>query len=155
MFDTYIVGEGSVRNVVEDDQVVGFAFDTRLAYYRGLGVSMVEPYQVRVDGGEPIPTEQLRFGLGGRTWTFDQLAHDGDSRWELTDTATITALVPGGLAPGEHRIEALQPLRISYLPFPSRTAYARTVTIPSHDAGSQDASPHGAGSQHAPAHPIA
>lgn len=129
MFDTYVIGEDSVRNVVEDGEVVGFSFGTRIAYYRGLGVSMVEPYQVIVDG-QPVPAESLRFSLGDRTWSFAELASDPDARWELTDTARITALVPGGLTPGEHTIQATQPLRISYLPFPSRTTFARTVHIP-------------------------
>ena len=37
--------------------------------------------------------------------------------------------VPGGLAPGEHTIEATEVLRVSYLPFHSRTTFVRTVTI--------------------------
>ncbi|HQY98980.1 MAG TPA: DUF6379 domain-containing protein [Propionicimonas sp.] len=65
-----------------------------------------------------------------RNWTFAELAVDGETRWELTETATITALVRGGLASGQHRLEVVQPLRISYLPFPSRTSYARTVPTP-------------------------
>lgn len=129
MFDNYVIVADSVRNVVDGEQVVGFAFDTRIAYYRGLGVSMVEPFEVSVDG-DPVPAEQLRFSLDGRTWTFAELAADGDSRWELTQTATVTALVPGGLPSGEHRLEVVEQLRISYLPFLSRTAFARTVTIP-------------------------
>jgi len=117
-------------NVEKDGEVVGFAFGSRISYYRGLGVSMVEPFEIRVDGADPIPADQLRFGLGDRSWTFEELAVDGDSRWELLDTAVITALVPGGLASGEHDLEVTEPLRISYLPFPSRTTFRRTVTIP-------------------------
>lgn len=130
MFDTYLIGEGTVHNVVVDGDVIGFAFDTRIAYYRGLGVSMVEPYEVRVDGAEPVPVTDLRFGLGERTWTFAELSRDGDARWELTEVATLTVLLPGGLSAGEHRLDVVQPLRISYLPFPARTAFARAVTIP-------------------------
>ncbi len=129
MFDKYVIGEGSVRNVEVDGQVAGFAFDSRISYYRGLGVSMVEPFEVRVDGGPVVPAEDVHFTIGDRTWTFEELAADGDSRWELLDKAVVTALVPGGLAPGEHTIEATEVLRVSYLPFPSRTTFVRTVTI--------------------------
>ncbi|MCV2394379.1 DUF6379 domain-containing protein [Actinotalea sp. M2MS4P-6] len=127
MFDSYVIGEGTVRNVTEGDETVGFAFDSRIAYYRGLGVSMVEPFEITVDG-EAVPTDALRFSLGDRTWTFDELETDYDTRWELTDTATVTVLRPGGLR-GEHTVEAIEVLRISYLPFPSRTRCARTVTL--------------------------
>lgn len=128
MFDKYIIGEGTVRNVTEGDRVVGFEFDTRITYYRGLGVSMVEPFEVCVDG-EEVPTENLRFRLGDRTWTFDELAADFDTRWELTDTAKLTVLKPGGLTPGEHELDVTECLRVSYLPGPSRTRLVRRVEV--------------------------
>lgn len=128
MFDKYIIGEGSVRNVEENGETIGFSFSTRIPYYRGLGVSMVEPFQVVVDGAAVEP-EQLRFTLRDRTWTFDELAQDFESRWELTETAQVTVLVPGGLAPGAHEINVTEVLRISYLPFLARTSYHRTVQI--------------------------
>ena len=58
--DKHIIGENSVRNV-SAGEVVGFMFDSRITYYRGLGVSMVEPFEIRVDGADPVPAEDLRF----------------------------------------------------------------------------------------------
>ena len=128
MFDSYIIDETSVRNVVEDAAVVGFSFGTHISYYRGLGVSMIEPFEVRIDGGEIVPADQLRFTIGDRTWTWDELEVDYESRWEMRDVATVTVLVPGGLTPGEHSLEVAECLRISYLPFsPSRTTITKTV----------------------------
>lgn len=132
MFDTYIIDELSVRNVVEGGEIVGFSFDTRIAYYRGLGVSMIEPFEIRIDGGDIVPREQLRFTLGDRTWTWDELETDYTSRWEMIEPATVTVLVPGGLSSGEHEIEVSECLRISYLPFsPSRTTITKTVVAAS------------------------
>lgn len=128
MFDSYIIGEGTVRNVEAASEVVGFAFDTRITYYRGLGVSMVEPFEVILDG-TAIPREDLRFSLGGRTWTFAELADDFDTRWELTETAVVTVLLPGGLTPGEHELDVTEVLRVSYLPFPSRARFVRKIAI--------------------------
>lgn len=128
MFDKYVIGEGTVRNLDVDGETIGFRFDSRIAYYRGLGVSMVEPFEVSVDG-ESIPTQDLRFTLGERTWTFDELATDYEARWELLDTAQVTVLMPGGLAPGEHEIDVIEVLRVSYLPMPSRTQFRRTVEV--------------------------
>ncbi len=128
MFDSYIIGEGTVRNVVRDGEVVGFAFDTRITYYRGLGVSMVEPFEVVLDG-KAIPAENLRFTLGERTWTFAELAGEFDARWELTEPAVLTVLLPGGLTPGKHELDVTEVLRVSYLPFPARSQFRRTVEV--------------------------
>lgn len=130
MFDSYVIDESSVRNVTAGDEVVGFSFDTRISYYRGLGVSMVEPFEVRIDGGEIVPADRLRFTIGDRTWTWDELETDGESRWEMTEPATLTVLVDGGLTSGEHTLEVSECLRISYLPFsPSRTTITKRVTV--------------------------
>lgn len=128
MFDSYIIGEGTVHNVTEVGQVIGFAFDTRITYYRGLGVSMVEPFEVILDG-KAIPVEDLRFTLHGNTWTFEELAVDFDTRWELTETAVVTVLVPGGLTPGAHELDVTEVLRVSYLPFPARSHLRRSVEV--------------------------
>lgn len=130
MFDSYIIDEASVRNVTEGDEVVGFAFNTRISYYRGLGVSMIEPFEVRVDGGEIVPPDRLRFTIGDHTWTWPELETDYESRWELIVPATLTVLVPQGLAPGEHTLEVSECLRISYLPFsPARTTCTKTIRV--------------------------
>ena len=130
MFDEMIIHEGTVRNVTGADGVVeGFAFETHLPYYRGLGLSMVEVPEVTVDG-VTVPGEDLRFTYNGVTRTFAELADVTDVRWELRTFATITALLPGGLAAGEHEIRVNLRLRVSYLPFLSENRFTRTVTIP-------------------------
>lgn len=129
MFDKYAIIGDSVRNVKLGGETIGFAFDSRITYYRGLGVSMVEPFEIRVDGGEVIPVEQLRFSLDGHEMTWADMENDADTRWELDQRAVVTALVPGGLPLGEHTIEATECLRVSYLPYPSRTKHTVTVTI--------------------------
>jgi len=128
MFDKYIIGEGTVRNVETDGEVIGFAFDARITYYRGLGVSMVEPFEVILDG-KAIAAADLRFTLNAKTWTFAELAGDFDARWELTDTAVVTVLLPGGLTPGKHDLQVTEVLRVSYLPFPARSQAHRTVEV--------------------------
>lgn len=128
MFDSYIIGDGTVHNVETDGEVTGFAFDTRITYYRGLGLSMVEPFEVVVDG-EAVPGTDLRFTLNGRTWTFDEMANDFDARWELTETAELTVLKPGGLSAGTHELDVTEVLRVSYLPFPARSQFHRTVEV--------------------------
>ena len=129
MFDEMILREGSVRNVVADDgAVTGFSFATHMPYYRGLGLSMVEVPEVRVDG-VAVSEEDLRFTYNGVTRTFAELADVSDVRWELRTFATITVLRDGGLAAGEHEIFVNLRLRVSYLPFLSENRFTRTVTV--------------------------
>lgn len=129
MFDEMIIREGSVKNVVADDgAVTGFSFATHMPYYRGLGLSMVEVPEVRVDG-VAVSEEDLRFTYNGVTRTFAELADVSDVRWELRTFATITVLRDGGLAAGEHEIFVNLRLRVSYLPFLSENRFTRTVTV--------------------------
>ena len=129
MFDEMIIREGSVKNVVADDgAVTGFSFATHMPYYRGLGLSMVEVPEVRVDG-VAVSEEDLRFTYNGVTRTFAELADVSDVRWELRTFATITVLRDGGLAAGEHEIFVNLRLRVSFLPFLSENRFTRTVTV--------------------------
>lgn len=129
MFDEMIIREGSVKNVVDaDGAVTGFSFATHMPYYRGLGLSMVEVPEVRVDG-VAVSEEDLRFTYNGVTRTFAELADVSDVRWELRTFATITVLRDGGLAAGEHEIFVNLRLRVSYLPFLSENRFTRTVTV--------------------------
>ena len=129
MFDEMIIREGSVKNVVDaDGAVTGFSFATHMPYYRGLGLSMVEVPEVRVDG-VAVSEENLRFTYNGVTRTFAELADVSDVRWELRTFATITVLRDGGLAAGEHEIFVNLRLRVSYLPFLSENRFTRTVTV--------------------------
>lgn len=129
MFDEMIIREGSVRNVVDaDGAVTGFSFATHMPYYRGLGLSMIEVPEVRVDG-VAVSEEDLRFTYNGVTRTFAELADVSDVRWELRTFATITVLRDGGLAAGEHEIFVNLRLRVSYLPVLSESRFTRTVTV--------------------------
>lgn len=129
MFNEMVIGEGSVRNVVgADGAVTGFSFETHLPYYRGLGLSMVEVPEVRVDG-VAVAEEDLRLTYRGVSRTFAELADVTDVRWELRTFATITVLQEGGLADGEHELAVNLRLRVSYLPFMSENRCTRTVTV--------------------------
>jgi hypothetical protein len=128
MFDRYMICEETARNVTEGGQVTGFQFGARIAYYRGLGLSMVEDLGVSVDG-KPVPAEQVRFSVGNRTFTLAQMETEYAARWEFGEIATVTVLQPGGLSPGEHRIEFIEDLRIAYMPFPLKGRDAKVVHI--------------------------
>jgi hypothetical protein len=117
MFDKYMICEQTVRNFLSGGRIAGFQFGARMPYYRGLGLSMVEDVAVAVDG-EQIPRAQLRLMVNDQTYTLDQLETEYHNVWEFGAVATVTVLKDGGLAPGEHQLELVEQLRVSYMPFP-------------------------------------
>jgi hypothetical protein len=118
MFDRYLIGEDSLRNVVEDGKITGFQFDVRIGYYRGLGLSMVEGFDVSVDG-KAYPSTDVLFKLHGKTFTHKQMETEYNERWEMIEPATLMLPEAGGLDAGEHEVSMVEYLRISYLPAPS------------------------------------
>lgn len=126
MFDRYLIVEGSLRNIGPADAPTGFAFDAKLGYYRGLGLSMIEELGVAVDG-EAVRREAVRFDEGHGPLSLDEMENAYDRRWPFGATATIAVDHPGGLA-GAHAIAFTERLRISYLPFPAISSDTKTMT---------------------------
>ncbi|MDG3441192.1 C-glycoside deglycosidase beta subunit domain-containing protein [Nitrospirillum amazonense] len=129
MFDKYMICEDGFGNVVEDGQVVGFTFLARLPYYRGIGLSMVEDIGVIIDG-EPVSRQDVRFSVRGRTWTLDEMETEYTERWNFGEKAAVTVLRPDGLAPGRHRLQLSERIRVSYLPFVPTTRDTKELVIP-------------------------
>ncbi len=128
MFDKYIICEDLFKNVTENGKVIGFQFNTRLPYYRGLGISMVENLAVTVDS-ESFPRDAIQVTLHGNTYTLDQMEKEYDDRWEFGEKGTLTVLKPGGLSKGEHQVALVDQLRISYLPWPLIGKDRKTLTL--------------------------
>lgn len=112
MFDKYLILEDSLRATDS-----GFAFDARLGYYRGIGLSMIEDLAVTLDD-EAQPRTSVFFEQNGKIWSLDAMEHAYDDRWEFGSVATIRVERAGGLSAGEHSLTFKEKLRISYLPFP-------------------------------------
>ena len=128
MMDNKMICTDLFENVVEDGETIGFAFLGRLPYYRGLGLSMIEDIAVSVDG-EKIDRDQIRFSVRGRSWTLDEMESEYGDRWNFGEKAKITALKPGGLAPGKHKIEFAVRMRVSYLPFVPTTKDTKELAL--------------------------
>ena len=128
MFDKYLIDAATVRNIGPADAPDGFAFEAKLGYYRGIGLSMIEDLAITLDG-VALPRAAVRFDEGGGALTLDGMEQALDRYWEFGRTATISVAYPGGLAPGEHRLELKEQLRVSYLPFPAFSADAKTVAV--------------------------
>lgn len=106
------------KNVEENGTVVGYQFQFKAQYYRGITLSIVRNIEVEVDGVKAA-REDIRFTVNGETFTLEEMRTviDSDYRWEFGDYATVTVLKEGGLSKGTHHIHAHQSIAPSYMPF--------------------------------------
>lgn len=123
MFDNKMIVPDSLENVPG-----GFAFQARLPYYRGLGLSMVEDVAVSVNG-TAVPRTDVSLELRGRRWTLDEMETEYGDRWNFGEKARVIVRRDKPLAPGKYRIELAERLRISYLPFVPTTRDAKDLSI--------------------------
>lgn len=128
MFDKYIIDPATVANTGPAEAPTGFSFTTKLGYYRGLGLSMVEDLKVSIDG-EALPREAITFDEGPGPLTLDQMETAFDRRWPFGAPATIMVALPGGFPKGEHKLSLQQRLRISYMPFPSFNNDEKVISL--------------------------
>lgn len=128
MFDKYTIDAGSVANTGPADAPTGFSFTSKLGYYRGLGLSMVEDLKVSIDG-QDLPREAIRFDEGPGPLSLDEMETAFDRRWPFGAPATITVALPGGFPKGEHTLGLQQRLRIAYLPFPAFNSDEKRVQL--------------------------
>lgn len=128
MFDKYLIGENGFRNVVGDGKTTGFQLEVRIAYYRGLGLSMVEGFEVSVDGRE-FPRQDNLFTVRGRTFTHRQMETEYDERWEMGEVAQLTVPLFGGLSVGKHEVAVTEFLRVSYVPVITTGKDKKTLTL--------------------------
>lgn len=107
------------QNVEEDGKVTGFSFRFKLQYYRGITLSIIRDLAVEIDG-ESIPRENVRLTVNGETFTLEECRTvvSPRYRWEFGEYATVTVLKDGGLAKGKHKLNVLQHIAPSYMPFP-------------------------------------
>jgi len=105
------------RNTYDDGKAVGFQFDCKVQYYRGITLSIVRDIKVEVDGVE-YPRENIRFSIKGETFTLDEMRTviDHELRWEFGKWATVIVLKEGGLEQGKHHIKSTQIIAPSYMP---------------------------------------
>jgi Domain of unknown function (DUF6379) len=127
-YGTYMICDDGFRNVEANGRPIGFQLQMRIANYRGYLLSQIEDIRISVDG-EAIPRQNIRFSVGGKTYTLDEMEEVVDNRWELRQVATVTCLKAGGLAAGEHEISAEEHIRASYIPMTAVARLTKRLTL--------------------------
>lgn len=128
MYDKYLIDGEAFKNVEEGGQITGYQLGLRLPYYRGVVLSLVGQTELTVDG-ERVPTEAMTVTLRGKTFPFSHFEDEPVAKWEFGDVGVVTVTKPGGLKPGEHKIEVRQHMKISYVPGGFWGGDAKTLTL--------------------------
>ncbi len=115
MYPGKSINPNAFKNTVEDGKVVGFEFETKILYYRGVTLSIIRDLVIEVDGVK-YPRESVRFTVNGETFTLDEMSTVISNRWLFGQYAKVTVLVEGGLASGAHKLNMLQVIAPSYMP---------------------------------------
>lgn len=106
------------KNVEADGKAIGYQFQFKAQYYRGITLSIVRDIEIELDGVK-VNREDIRFTVNQETFTLEEMSTviDSDYRWEFGDYAAVTVLKEGGLTKGSHHIWAKQIIAPSYMPF--------------------------------------
>jgi len=109
-----VVVNDSLENIYIDGKRIGYRFDIRLNYYRGHFLSVIDEFEVKVDG-EKVDNESVWFRVNGKEFAVCQLESCYNEFWRITDPATIIVHKPGGLPEGEHTIDVKLIIRSPYM----------------------------------------
>ncbi|MCD7920969.1 MAG: DUF6379 domain-containing protein [Clostridiales bacterium] len=129
MFDNNVYIDNTLKNVVENDQTVGYEMQTNITYYRGIPMSMIVKVEVKEDG-QDVPRDDIRISVDYDDWfTLEEARTAVNHKWEYGEPLYVRVLKDGGLAAGTHEMVLTEAIRTAYIPTPLEGVKAFTVTI--------------------------
>ncbi|MEX0428016.1 DUF6379 domain-containing protein [Nocardioides sp. DS6] len=136
MFDNFLIRPDSLRNEVQDGEVIGFTLAVRHANYRGCYLSLHNGYFLEVDG-TTYPRSSQTFEVNGREpRSFEALRTAVWEHWDYDDEGLLHVAAPGGLAPGEHIVRLQQSVLAAYGYLPTDEEWVTNPPEPGTGAGS-------------------
>ena len=115
MLESPVIQMKGFKNVENNGRITGFQVRARCPYYRGIWASLIEGFEVTVDG-ETFPAERTSVEFGGKTFRPGEPSNDPEFRWAFEEPAVLTVEKPGGLEPGLHNVQLSVSWRWSYVP---------------------------------------
>lgn len=105
----------ALRELKLNEETAGFSLDVGLNYYRGLPLSAIEKFEIRVDG-ETIPTTLILVEYNEKLFTPEQLALAWTEFWGVKRRLRVKVF-NGGLTDGAHEVSVTLDLRNVYMRF--------------------------------------
>lgn len=113
MYEKYLIDPVSIKNVLVDGTPMGFEFETKIPYYRGVALSLIDNIEVKFND-ETFTGSDISFTLDGHTYTLKEMETVATLRWEFGQKAKVFVRMDGGIGMGVHDIAVTIWIRISY-----------------------------------------
>jgi len=114
-YDDYVICDDSFRLIKRGEKLQSVMLDIRLNYYRGLHLSNMTEFELKIDG-EVVPETSIIFQLNGKEFAISQLPQLFAEFWGIKQRATLK-LFTGPMAEGKHDIELTMRFRSPYMRF--------------------------------------
>lgn len=133
MLEHQLIQSTGFHNFGPEGARQGFAIRVRIPNYHGTRLSLIDGFDVTVDG-EFYSRETNRFAIRDEVYTMAELREETAARWGLLEWGEILIDKPGGLEPGVHKIDVTAWIRYSYFPpdvhiFPMREDRFGTICL--------------------------
>ncbi|MFB7893728.1 DUF6379 domain-containing protein [Microbacterium sp. NPDC056044] len=92
----------------------GIAVSVQLPWYRSLWLSAVDDVAASVNG-VPVPREDLRFVLQGRSYTIDELPEQSETLWFVADRPDVEIALAPPAAGEKLTVEVVLTMRLLYM----------------------------------------
>lgn len=114
-YTDHVICNDSLRLIKQSDKQQSLNLDIRLNYYRGLHLSNITEFELKIDGNV-IPASDIIFQLKGKEFSINQLPDLYSEFWGVKERATLE-IFTDPVAAGQHDIELTMRLRSPYMQF--------------------------------------
>lgn len=114
-FSNYVICDDSFRLIHWGKDLQSVMLDIRLNYYRGLHLSNITEFELKVDG-QVIPPSNIIFRIKGKEFAINQLPDLYTEFWGIKDRVTLE-FFGSTLREGEHKIDLTLRFRSPYMQF--------------------------------------
>lgn len=117
-----VIVQDSLEGLAINGKRIGYQFRMQLDYYRGHFLSVIDVFEVTVDG-KKIPDEHIKFCINGKEFSPVEFDKCYSEFWYVREDAVVKVLEPGGLEQGEHQVDVTMYYRSPYMPIGDNHEY--------------------------------
>lgn len=110
-----VIVRNSLKHCYINGKRMGYQLDIRLDYYRGHFLSVIDEFQIRLDG-QTVPNERIKFCINGKEFSPVEFDKCYSEFWQAIEPATVRVICPGGLEDGAHQVDVTLIFRSPYMP---------------------------------------
>lgn len=115
MLEKECIQSRGFKNIIQNNEAIGFQIKVRSLYYRGLWLSQIRNTSLKVDG-IAYEEDNITWVINGKEYPQKELPKLGDIHWGILERVVLLVKKPQGLESGFHEIEFDLKFCSSYFP---------------------------------------